>query len=470
MGTAGTTATEVTTVSEPKLDKEKFFADIGYEPHEGQWEIHRSKAPRRIVACGVRWGKTVCAAHEALAAAMEPKKRSIGWVVAPTYDLADRVFREIEIAAMSHLKHRVISMKSHERRLVIRNMAGGVSEVRAKSADNPVSLLGEGLDWLVVDEAARLKPSIWESHLSQRLIDKQGWALLISTPLGKGYFWSLFRRGQGADAAFESWNQPSWRNPILPKAAIEEERARLPERVFAQEYGAEFVEGAGAVFRNVREAATGELSPPVAGESYYAGVDLAKVADYTVIVIMNRRGEVVFVDRFHKIDWGQQVDRIRGAARRYNHASMLVDSTGVGEPIYEDLVRAGCNVQPYKLTASSKASLIDALALRFERRDIVIPRPAVWPEGVAELEAFEYSTTATGHVKTGAPSGTHDDTVIALALASWHMKKSSAPALIKSFVSADDAVYFLNTGVDRTSLRLGGRRRAPRRGWRRIQL
>jgi len=57
------------TMSKPRLDKERFFRDIGYEPHEGQWEIHRSTAPRRIVACGVRWGKTVCAAHEALAAA-----------------------------------------------------------------------------------------------------------------------------------------------------------------------------------------------------------------------------------------------------------------------------------------------------------------------------------------------------------------------------------------------------------------
>ena len=60
------------------LNKAKFFRDIGYEPHPGQWEIHNSRAPRRIVACGVRWGKTLCAAAEGLAAAMEPKERSFG--------------------------------------------------------------------------------------------------------------------------------------------------------------------------------------------------------------------------------------------------------------------------------------------------------------------------------------------------------------------------------------------------------
>src|SRR5207244_634756 len=146
---------------------------------------------------------------------------------------------------------------------VLRNLAGGISEIRGKSADNPVSLLGEGLNWLVVDEAARLKRSIWEGHLSQRLIDKKGWALLITTPKGKNYVFDLFKRGQGGvDPFFESWNRPSWTNPHLDATVIEAERGRLPEAVFRQEYGAEFVEGSGAVFRNIRECATGEWQEP----------------------------------------------------------------------------------------------------------------------------------------------------------------------------------------------------------------
>jgi hypothetical protein len=121
-------------------------------------------------------------------------------------------------------------------------MGGGLSEIRGKSADNPVSLLGEGLDWLIADEAAWLKPAIWEGYLSQRLIDKKGWALLISTPKGKGFFYDLFRRGQGNDADYESWNHPSWSNPYLDATLIEQERGRLPERVFHQEYGGEFIQ------------------------------------------------------------------------------------------------------------------------------------------------------------------------------------------------------------------------------------
>ena len=75
----------------PKLgiDREKVFEDLGYRPHSGQLEVHRSGALRRILACGARWGKTRCAAMEALVAALEPREESMGWVVAPTYELAD---------------------------------------------------------------------------------------------------------------------------------------------------------------------------------------------------------------------------------------------------------------------------------------------------------------------------------------------------------------------------------------------
>lgn len=406
-----------------RLDRQAFFSDLGYEPHPGQLKIHECRAPRRVVACGVRFGKTLSAAMEGLAAAMEPKKESVGWVVAPTYDLADRVFRVIQMVALEHLKHRVIVNRESDRKILLRNLAGGVSEIRAKSADNPVSLLGEGLDWLIVDEASRLKPGIWNSHLSQRLIDKQGWALLISTPKGKGWYYGLFRRGQSDDPDYVSWNLPSWTNPLLDREVIERERDRLPERVFQQEYEAQFVEGAGAVFRKVREAATGAWQEPIAGTSYIAGLDLAKVEDYTVLVIMNRKREVVFVDRFHRLDWSVQVSRVLAATERFGRCGVFVDTTGAGEPVFESLRKAGVRARAYPFTQKSKAALVDNLALQFERGEIFLPRADLWPEGIDELEAFEYSVTEAGNVRSAAPSGLHDDCVMALALAAWGARR-----------------------------------------------
>ena len=404
------------------LNRARLFRDLGYTPHPGQIEVHRSLARKRVVACGVRWGKSMCAAMEGIAAALEPCERSIGWVVAPTYDLADRVFREIQIVAYKHLRHRIVTMKEGERRLILRNMQGGLSEIRGKSADNPVSLLGEGLDWLIVDEAARLKPVIWESHLTQRLIDKKGWALLISTPKGKGWYFDAFRRGQGRDDDTESWNQPTWNNPHLDPTIIDAERGKLPERVFLQEYGAQFVEGSGAVFRNVRELATGTFSDAEQGRIYHGGLDLAKVEDYTVLTIIDSMRRVVQIDRWNRIDWNLQVARVRGITGRYKRPRVTVDTTGVGDPIHESLRMHGVWVEAYPFTQRSKTALIDNLSMMMEQRLLVLPKPQLCPELIDELESFEYSVSERGNVSTSAPHGGHDDCVISLALAAWNVR------------------------------------------------
>lgn len=224
-----------------QLSKAALFDDVGYVPHAGQEAVHQSTEPYRVLACGARWGKSTCASMEAVAAMLEPCEDSIGWIVAPTYDLCNRVFQRVEEMLRSRFEHRVIEVSARERKIVIVNLAGGKSELRAKSADNPTSLLGEGLDWLVVDEAARLKREVWEAHLAQRLVDRHGWALLLSTPRGLNWFHRLYRRGQRSEPGFASWASPSWENPNLDRVAIEAERSRLNDDAFAQEFGAEFV-------------------------------------------------------------------------------------------------------------------------------------------------------------------------------------------------------------------------------------
>jgi hypothetical protein len=253
---------------------------------------------------------------------------------------------------------------------------------------------------------------------------------LISTPKGKGYFFDQYQRGQQRDPAYRSWNNPSWTNPHLDRSLIEEQRRQIPERVFAQEYGAQFVEGAGSVFRSVREAATGEWRAPEKGACYFGGLDLAKVEDFTVLVILDKGGQVVATDRFNRADWSIQVQRIRAAAQKYNDVEIHIDSTGAGEPIYEALKKEGCRVRGYSFTHKSKAALIDHLAIKLEKRELVLPRPDLMPEMVDELEAFEYSLTEHGSFRTGAPHGYHDDCVIALALAAWSLKLGDRTPMI----------------------------------------
>jgi len=280
-----------------------------------------------------------------------------------------------------------------------------------------------------------VKQIIWDSYLSQRLVDKKGWAMMLSTPKGKGWFYDFFRAGQvGARkrANTESWNQPSYTNPKLNREALDELREQTTEIAWRQEILAEFIEGAGAVFRKVRDAATGQWCEPFftlpdqhgmvypdEARAYYAGLDLAKTQDFTVLVVVDDLGRVVFMDRFRRIDWALQVQRLKAALDYYGNPRVLVDSTGKGEPVYEQLLAAGLNASPYVFTNASKAALINNLALLLEQERLTLPMPDLCPVLIDELESFEYHITDAGHVTTSAPPGQHDDAAIALSLATW---------------------------------------------------
>jgi len=100
---------------------------------------------------------------------------------------------------------------------------------------------------------------------------------------------------------------------------------------------------------------------------------------------------------------------------------LLIDSTGVGDPIVEEIQSGRSNVEGLKLSASSKQQLMEGLALAIQNQEIIIhPNMTTL---IDELEAFEFVYTRTG-VKYSAPEGMHDDCVCALALAVKRMKEN----------------------------------------------
>lgn len=224
----------------PRLSKKALFDAVGYKPHPGQVLVHRSTAKRRVLACGTRNGKSTCGAMETTVALLAPCETSLGWLVAPTYELTQRIFDKVLVAVSEHFAHRIRVLSPREHRIVLVNAGGGLSELRAKSADRPESLLGEALDFLVIDEAASLRDNVWNEYLAPRLIDRDGWALLLSTPQGANWFQAQFLLGR-RDPSYECWRAPTIQNPHIDRDIIEAERLRLAPEVFAQQYEAAFI-------------------------------------------------------------------------------------------------------------------------------------------------------------------------------------------------------------------------------------
>jgi hypothetical protein len=141
--------------------------------------------------------------------------------------------------------------------------------------------------------------------------------------------------------------------------------------------------------------------------------------------------ELVYFERFQDVSWPVQKLKIQEIAGKYNNALTILDSTGVGDPIADDLRHANISLyyeddRPgYKFTSDSKKRLIENLAIAIEQRLITFPLIEVLIE---ELRNYEYNLTARGRIEYGAPDGKHDDCVTALALACWAIRSRTQAA------------------------------------------
>lgn len=232
--------------------KQKWFNFTNYVPHIGQQKLHfPNKKARFIVAvCGRRWGKSVSASKEIECMLNVPKTRS--WVVAPTYGTAEKVFREVwhTIVMNPDPTMNIAMRRASYKDMYLETETGSTFE--AKSADNPNSLVGEGLDLLILDEAAKQKKIVWEMYLRPTLSDRKGRAMFITTPEGYNWVYELFMKGK-EDEDWLSFNSPSWENQFAyPKGEkdfdLQEARRNMSREVFDQEYGSLFTSFAGRVY------------------------------------------------------------------------------------------------------------------------------------------------------------------------------------------------------------------------------
>lgn len=372
-------------------------------PHPGQTELLRNKKRFTVAACGRRWGKTIVG----LILCIEVAARGGHvWWVAPSYPVATIIWRDLKSSIGANVWER---KNETERRIEFWD-----GSITVKSGDKPDSLVAAGLDYIVYDEIGLMKNDVW--NISRpALSDRHGGALFIGTPRGKNWFWRFYQRGlSDDDGEWVAFHRPTSDNPYINPEEIESAKRDLPNDIFRQEYLAEFLDDGGQVFRNVR-ACIGE--PPAETPRVVIGADWAQVSDFTVFAVVDiATGAAIEMDRFSQIDWHTQRGRLTALSKRHGDPYILAELNSIGSPNVEELQRSGLRVSGFTTTNDTKAQIIQALVLAFERGDIIIPED---PRLIAELEAFEATRLPSGRWRYSAPDGMHDDMVIALALAWW---------------------------------------------------
>jgi hypothetical protein len=375
-------------------------------PHRGQIRVGEHRARFAVLALGRRWGKTTYQENQLIRTALAGDPA--GWF-APTFPLLAEPWRDFK----RRLRPVTRDVSEQEHRLEL--ITGGTIQCWSLVDENPAR--GFKLKRAVIDEAGIVRGLLerWQEAIRPTLTDLQGDALFGGTPKGRNAFWQLYRRGETGVTDWSCHTGPTTENPHILASEVEKARLDLPDRVFRQEYLAEFIEDGAGVFRRVHEAAVLEPRGPVEGHWYVAGIDWGREHDYTVISVLDVTArEQVAMERYSQTEYALQMQRLQAVYDRYRPAALLAEANAMGGPLVEALQRKGWPIRPWTATNATKAAVVDQLALALDRGDVRILRDDAQ---TAELQAYTSERLPSGLIRYTAPEGMHDDTVIALALA-----------------------------------------------------
>jgi len=385
----------------------------GYKPHEKQKEIHNSIINESykyyILNIGRQFGKTMLGINQMLYWAINHKGCNIAWVT-PIYKQSKKVFDEMEKVTKSS------GLFEYNRSDL--TISGFNSQIQFFSGERPDNIRGNTFDYLIVDEMAFTRPELWSEVLSATVLVKGKKVIFISTPKGKNHFYQLSLQ-PNYDNRYKYFHYSSYDNPMIDAEDLEERKRSLPKHIFEQEYLAKFIDNASGLFKNVDLCVIDKAERT---QKLFGGLDIGRADDYTVLTILNKNYQMVYVQRWRQQEWSKIIDEVANKIREYN-AEIFVEVNNQGDVFFEMLQnKVYNNVQPYVTTTATKPIMIEDLAVHFENKDIGILNEN-WL--VDELNAFTYIyNEKTRRVQYGAPQGVHDDGVMSLALAVQSIKKN----------------------------------------------
>lgn len=391
-----------------------------YQPRNYQLNLLAASQRFKIAVFHRRAGKSKTALNQQIAKTQ--LKKGIYYYFLPTYRQAKAVIWDALIR--EHVPPEIVE-KFNESELAVYYKNGsiqrfaGCEDVDKHRGINPIDV--------VFDEYSEMPEQIWTAIIQPVLRENHGTATFIYTPKGKNHSWKLLQMAHDNPSEWYSSIQTVKDTNVFTEEELSEIKRNTPQALFEQEYMCSFVEGAGQFFRRIKQNTYDPKPLPEQGD-FQLGVDLAKYQDWTVITPFNLNFFIAYPqDRFNQVDWNLQKARIEAAARRHHTidtndtALIWPDSTGLGDPVVEDLKARGLRIggedgRGFQFTEASRTNLLNNLAILLEQDKIKIPND----EGlIAELESFQYTLTERGKIKVQVPEGMHDDRVMSLALSVW---------------------------------------------------
>jgi phage terminase large subunit len=342
----------------------------GFTPHTDQRRVidaieNTPSAKYITLVTGRQWGKTLLGINLILKWALTTPNSNLMWV-SPIYKQSKKVLDDVTVAIAGS----PVVTNINKSELEIKFTNG--SKILFRSAEREDNLRGVTLDYLIIDESAFIKDTVWDTVLKQTVLVRGKRVLFLSTPKGKNFLYNLHLRGEDkTQDRYLSLRGTSYNTPYITPEELDEARDTLPEDIFKQEILAEFIDSGGEVFKDIdRYCMLPEWSNPI-GKKYYAGLDLGRSNDYTVLTILDEDGNVVYIYRDRHKPWNEIVTNVINHIKRYK-ATLFVEVNNVGDVIFEQIKNVYQNTYPFVTTNSSKQNIVEDLiyGLKYTVTDI----------------------------------------------------------------------------------------------------
>lgn len=372
----------------------------------------------RIINKSRQIGITQTIAWESLVYAIS-KPNELVIIVSASQKLANDVMKYVSSAHHSLPSHMKRGANETKEEIVFDNN----SRILSLSC-NPRTVMGRRATRVYLDEYSKHQEDerMWEALIPS--ISRGGKATVVSTPMGKrGKFYDFYSK---ADEMGWSKYEIPWKQCPDISVRIEMIKQGMPDELsFKQEYECLFVDEAVSYFpyeliqECISENLENELKPDK--NPIYLGIDFGKVIDSTVLIFVKKidnKFTVEFIREFKPpMIYHEVSDFILQNNKRWRVDRIIVDQTGVGEGVIEDLGKLGSMVHGEKLTTPFKEKIISNLKIVMQDGRLKIPDNE---QLILQLHALKRKYTDSGQVKYTHPTRgriQHDDYVWALALA-----------------------------------------------------
>lgn len=323
--------------------------ELNLTPPQGQ--ILADKHRFKIINAGRRFGKSFLSGAAILQQISKPN--STVWYVAPTWDMAKKIMWDDWLP--KHIPKEIIA-EINKMDKVYKFINGSILYVL--SADNPEHLRGSSLDLLIMDECAFIKGGVWEI-VRPALADKQGDAILVSTPKGYNWFYDLYQSAK-EDDDWGYFQYTTLEGGNVSEKEIESSRKSMSPKMFAQEFLAAFENLASRVYDMYdRVESACDVDEDWGKADVHIGIDF-NVNPMTAAIAVKQRDDIFFFDEIVEPNSNTQI-LCNSIRKKFPKADIFVypdptcrkrqTSAAVGETDYEILRRnrfhVCCPKSPY---------------------------------------------------------------------------------------------------------------------------